>query len=109
MTVEKINTEKNLSELSLGPIQGSSKHYINAKDANEAYKKFTQASNNIYSDGISVPMRKINLTKGASRDFFLAYDTSGIYTQSDATEVVDLKKGLKQIRKKNKNFFFLFH
>ncbi len=71
-------TNNKPSALSLGPVRGSSKYYV--------------------SD-LKVPFKKIQLTKGAERDFFLTYDTSGVYTQDDATESVNLRKGLTQIRK----------
>ncbi len=76
MKAAKTNNQP--SALSLGPVRGSQKYYLG---------------------DLKVPFKKIQLTKGADRDFFLTYDTSGVYTEDDATQTVNLRKGLKQIRR----------
>ena len=72
------------SQLSLGPIKGSEKFYLISK-SNDGFE-------------ISVPFKKIKLSPGANREEFYLYDTSGIYTQNDASNIVNLRKGLNKIR-----------
>jgi phosphomethylpyrimidine synthase len=62
------------STVTTGPIQGSSKHYVDV-------------------DGLSVPVRRVDLTNG---EHFDLYDTSGPYTDSNAT--IDLDAGLPKLR-----------
>ncbi|UFS94202.1 phosphomethylpyrimidine synthase ThiC [Nocardia huaxiensis] len=61
-----------------GPIQGSVKHY-----------------EQVEADGttLRIPVRRINLTNG---EHFDVYDTSGPYTDSEAT--IDLEGGLPKLR-----------
>jgi phosphomethylpyrimidine synthase len=61
--------------VTLGPIQGSHKVYLEGPDH------------------IRVPVRRVDLTNG---EHFDVYDTSGPYTDSDA--VIDLRAGLPKIR-----------
>ena len=63
-----------VTEITLGPIQGSEKTYVDV-------------------DGMAVPFRRVNLTNG---DHFDLYDTSGPYTDSSA--VIDLENGLPKTR-----------
>ncbi|MBN9796658.1 MULTISPECIES: phosphomethylpyrimidine synthase ThiC [Pseudonocardia] len=62
-------------QVTTGPIQGSAKAWISGPD------------------GITVPVRRISLSNGEHHD---VYDTSGPYTDSDAT--VDLYAGLPRLR-----------
>ncbi|ALG83550.1 phosphomethylpyrimidine synthase [Gordonia phthalatica] len=63
-----------VTEITLGPIQGSEKAYVDV-------------------DGMAVPFRRVNLTNG---EHFDLYDTSGPYTDSSA--VIDLENGLPKTR-----------
>ena len=63
-----------VSSVTTGPIEGSSKQYIDA-------------------DGVTVPVRRVHLSTGDHLDL---YDTSGPYTDTDA--VIDLDAGLPRVR-----------
>jgi phosphomethylpyrimidine synthase len=62
-------------EITTGPIQGSRKVYVDGPD------------------GIRVPVRRVELTNG---EHFDLYDTSGPYTDDDAT--IDVRAGLPKLR-----------
>ena len=68
------DTSVSESTVTSGPIEGSRKHYIDV-------------------DGLTVPVRRVDLTNG---DQFDLYDTSGPYTDSTAT--IDLDAGLPKLR-----------
>src|SRR5574340_819160 len=63
-----------------GPIEGSSKHYLTLEGTGD-------------TTGMSVPVRRVHLTNGEHLDL---YDTSGPYTDADAT--IDLDAGLPKLR-----------
>ncbi|MDF0529487.1 phosphomethylpyrimidine synthase ThiC [Tsukamurella sp. 8F] len=72
-----LSSESVVSEVTCGPIEGSSKQYVDV-------------------DGMRVPFRRIALTNGDHHD---VYDTSGPYTQyASATEAHDLQAGLPKTR-----------
>ncbi|EGD55020.1 phosphomethylpyrimidine synthase ThiC [Gordonia neofelifaecis] len=62
------------AEVTCGPIEGSTKHYLDV-------------------DGMAVPRRRVHLTNGEHLDL---YDTSGPYTDSSA--IIDLEAGLAKTR-----------
>ncbi|MGB3698534.1 MAG: phosphomethylpyrimidine synthase ThiC [Gordonia sp. (in: high G+C Gram-positive bacteria)] len=68
------NTVSASAEVTCGPIEGSTKHYLDV-------------------DGMAVPQRRVHLTNGEHLDL---YDTSGPYT--DATATIDLEAGLPRTR-----------
>ncbi len=63
-----------VTEITLGPIQGSEKTYVDV-------------------DGMAVPFRRVSLTNGEHLDL---YDTSGPYT--DASAAIDVEAGLPKTR-----------
>ncbi|CRK52383.1 biosynthesis of the pyrimidine moiety from 5-aminoimidazole ribotide (AIR) (thiamin biosynthesis) [Rhodococcus sp. RD6.2] len=65
-----------VSSVTTGPIEGSSKQYVDA-------------------DGVTVPVRRVHLSTGDHLDL---YDTSGPYTDTDTDTVIDLDAGLPQVR-----------
>jgi phosphomethylpyrimidine synthase len=65
----------NPASVTVGPIAGSTKEYIE------------------FGDGIGVPVRRVHLTNGEHLDL---YDTSGPYTQPEAD--IDLRAGLPRLR-----------
>jgi len=69
-----------LPKRSMGPLPESQKVYSSPEG----------------SDDIKVPLREINLSKGADEPDFRVYDTSGPYT--DAAASIDVEKGLPPIR-----------
>ncbi len=51
-------------------------------------------------DDVAVAMRQINLAKTSATKDFKVYDTSGIYTDQNYLDKIDLNKGLPKIREK---------
>jgi phosphomethylpyrimidine synthase len=72
---ELLNDHTVSPNVTTGPIQGSRKVYLDGPD------------------GIRVPVRRVDLTNG---EHFDVYDTSGPYTDLDAT--IDLRAGLPRTR-----------
>ncbi len=70
-------------KLTLGSLPSSEKIYI---------------TNN--AGDVSVPMRQINLSEKSSNKNFVVYDTSGIYTDNQKLEQINLNCGLPKIREK---------
>jgi len=70
-------------KLTLGSLPSSEKIYI---------------SNN--AGDVAVPMRQINLSEKSSNKNFVVYDTSGIYTDNQKLNNINLNSGLPKIREK---------
>lgn len=70
------------NKITLGPLPASQKTYI--------------PSNN-FSD-VKVAMRQINLSKNSATKNFITYDTSGIYTDHQYLDQINLNQGLPKIR-----------
>ena len=70
-------------KLTLGSLPSSEKIYI---------------SNN--AGDVAVPMRQINLSEKSSNKNFVVYDTSGIYTDNQKLNSINLNLGLPKIREK---------
>jgi len=56
------------------------------------------AQSNDFSD-VQVAMRKINLSQKSETKNFLVYDTSGIYTDQNQIDKINLNQGLPKLRK----------
>src|SRR5262245_29473271 len=78
---------------------------MNVHDPNFATPKVTTgplpASRKVYSTpaaapDLKVPLREIALTDGAGEPPLPVYDTTGVYTDPDAT--IEVEKGLKRTR-----------
>ena len=70
------------NKITLGAFPASQKIYVPSK-------KFAD---------IVVAMRQINLSKTSSTKDFKVYDTSGVYTDQEYLDKIDLNKGLPKIR-----------
>lgn len=70
------------NKITLGAFPASQKIYVPSK-------KFAD---------VAVAMRQINLSKTSSTKDFKVYDTSGIYTDQNYLDKIDLNKGLPKIR-----------
>ena len=68
-------------KLTLGSLPSSQKIYV---------------ANN--ENNVSVPMRQINLSEKSSNKNFVVYDTSGIYTDNQKLDQINLNQGLPKIR-----------
>ena len=68
-------------KLTLGSLPSSQKIYVASSEAD-----------------ISVPMRQINLSEKSSNKNFVVYDTSGIYTDNQKLDQINLNQGLPKIR-----------
>ena len=68
--------------LTVGPYPASKKKYLKG---------------NIFTD-IKVPIRQINLSRNASPGKIFLYDTSGVYTDENQNNSLDISTGLKPIR-----------
>lgn len=78
--LKAVSAEKKPSEITTNPLPNSKKIYV-------AGERFPD---------IRVPLREIELSKGADAQAFQVYDTSGPYT--DANAKIDIRKGLPRIR-----------
>jgi phosphomethylpyrimidine synthase len=72
------------NKITLGAFPASQKIYVPSK-------KF---------DDVAVAMRQINLAKTSATKDFKVYDTSGIYTDQNYLDKIDLNKGLPKIRER---------
>jgi phosphomethylpyrimidine synthase len=79
-----LNNFSMIKNITIGPLPGSEKTYIQS----DRFKD------------IKVAMRQINLSKESDRKHFTVYDTSGIYTDSNLANNIDLNKGLPKLREK---------
>lgn len=70
------------NKITLGAFPASQKIYVPSK-------KFAD---------VAVAMRQINLSKTSSTKDFKVYDTSGVYTDQNYLDKIDLNKGLPKIR-----------
>ena len=70
------------NKISLGPLPSSQKTYIKS----------------LRFEDVNVAMRQINLSKNAATNNFKVYDTSGIYTDQNYLDKINLNQGLPQIR-----------
>jgi phosphomethylpyrimidine synthase len=70
------------NKITLGAFPASQKIYVPSK-------KF---------DDVAVAMRQINLAKTSTTKDFKVYDTSGVYTDQNYLDKIDLNKGLPKIR-----------
>ena len=68
-------------KLTLGSLPSSQKIYVASNENN-----------------VSVPMRQINLSEKSSNKNFVVYDTSGIYTDNQKLDQINLNQGLPKIR-----------
>ena len=68
-------------KLTLGSLPSSQKIYVASNENN-----------------VSVPMRQINLSEKSSNKSFVVYDTSGIYTDNQKLDQINLNQGLPKIR-----------
>ncbi len=68
--------------LTLGSLPSSEKIYIKSEN---------------FSD-VAVAMRKINLSANSDNKFFITYDTSGIYTDQELCDKINLEQGLPKLR-----------
>ena len=75
--------EKKIAEkLTLGPLPASKKVYIQSKNF----------------DDVKVGMREIKLAETSERKTFTVYDSSGVYTDQECLDKIDLNKGLPKLR-----------
>jgi phosphomethylpyrimidine synthase len=72
------------NKITLGAFPASQKIYVPSKK---------------FSD-VEVAMRQINLAKTSATKDFKVYDTSGVYTDQNYLDKIDLNKGLPKIREK---------
>lgn len=77
MTAQKIT-----KKLTLGPLPASKKVYVPSK---------------IFPD-VAVAMREITLSETSNTKSFTVYDPSGVYTDPDYLDKIDLNKGLPKLR-----------
>jgi phosphomethylpyrimidine synthase len=70
------------NKITVGSLPSSEKKYIISKNDND----------------VKVAMRQINLSESSSNKNFIVYDTSGVYTDSNICNDIDLNKGLPKIR-----------
>ncbi len=77
MTAQKIT-----KKLTLGPLPASKKVYIQSENF----------------DDVKVAMRQIELAKTSAVKNFTVYDPSGVYTDQDFLDKIDLNKGLPKLR-----------
>ena len=80
---KKINNKTN-KNITIGPFPSSEKIYIKGR---------------IFSD-LKVPARQINLSKKATPNKILIYDSSGVYSEFKKENEVNINLGLKKNRKK---------
>lgn len=73
-----------IKNITIGPLPSSEKTYIQSE-------RF---------EDVKVAMRQINLSKEAEKKSFTVYDTSGIYTDANLSQNIDLNKGLPKLRQK---------
>lgn len=77
--------DKKIAEkLTLGPLPASKKIYVQSKN---------------FPD-VKVAMREIALAKTSETKSFVVYDPSGVYTDQDYLDKIDLNKGLPKLRQK---------
>ena len=70
------------NKITTGPLPSSKKIHIQSK-------RF---------DDVKVAMRQIALSKESDNKYFITYDTSGVYTDLEICDKIDLNKGLPKIR-----------
>jgi phosphomethylpyrimidine synthase len=70
------------NKITLGAFPASEKIYVKSKNF----------------DDVKVAMRKINLSKNSQNKSFITYDSSGIYTDKDHYDKIELSNGLPKLR-----------
>jgi phosphomethylpyrimidine synthase len=79
-----MTNQKITKKLTLGPLPASKKIYVPSER---------------FSD-VKVAMRQIALSEKSESKFFNVYDASGVYTDQDFLDKIDVNKGLPKLREK---------
>jgi phosphomethylpyrimidine synthase len=79
-----MTNQKITKKLTLGPLPASKKIYVPSER---------------FSD-VKVAMRQITLSEKSESKFFNVYDASGVYTDQDFLDKIDVNKGLPKLREK---------